>query len=151
MRLTSLALATATLLSGCVASSATPLPAPTPAAVEAEPTGRGFVMRVTSGERVGVDVDWAIFPDASWPLEGRRDRTPFQLDLPSGRVAVVVRPTNPRRTLEVTLYRRSADGSLKALGPASAAQPIGVVVLEPGDSVPSLLGPADGARMAGTP
>ena len=149
MRLVPLALAAAALLGGCVASSATPLPAtPAPAAAEEPPAGRGFVVRVTSGDRVGVDVDWAIFPDQSWPLEGRRDRTPFQLDLPSGRVAVIVRPTNARRTLEVTIYRRAADGSLKALGPASTPRPIAVVVAEPGDSIPALLAPG---AAAGTP
>jgi len=152
MRFTPLALAAVTLLPGCVASSATPLPAPAAAAAAEEPpAGRSFVVRVTSGDRIGVDVDWAIFPDESWPLEGRRDHTPFQLDLPAGRVAVIVRPTNPRRTLEVTLFRRASDGSLKALGPASAPQAIGVVVVEPGDSVPTLLRPADPTRMAATP
>ncbi|MBK7713994.1 MAG: hypothetical protein IPI38_00965 [Gemmatimonadetes bacterium] len=138
----------AILLPGCAASSAspaTPEPAPTPAA--ARPLS-SFVVKVTSGAREGVEVDWAIFPDESWPLEGRRDRTPFQLDLPQGRVAAIVRPTGRNRLLEVSLYRRLRDGSLERLQPPSGPHPIAVVVSEPGDSVPRILAPDDAASSA---
>lgn len=136
----------AALLPACAASSASPAtPEPAPAAVAARPLS-SFVVKVTSGTREGVEVDWAIFPDESWPLEGRRDRTPFQLDLPQGRVAAIVRPTGRNRRLEVSLYRRLRDGSLERLQPPTGPLPIAVVVAEPGDTVPRVL--AQGAAAA---
>lgn len=132
----------AALLPACAASSASPAtPEPAPAAAATRPLS-SFVVKVTSGAREGVEVDWAIFPDESWPLEGRRDRTPFQLDLPQGRVAAIVRPTGRNRLLEVSLYRRLRDGSLERLQPATAPLSIAVVVVEPRDTLPTILTPS---------
>lgn len=109
-----------------------------------------YVVRVTTAEREGVEVDWAIFPDESWPLEGRRDRTPFQLELPEGRVAVLLRPTRRNGQLEVTLLRREADGSLLRLG-TSPRLPIAVVVAERGSEPPTVLGPDQAAALGASP
>lgn len=136
----------AALLPACAASSASPAtPEPAPAAAAARPLS-SFVVKITSGARDGVEVDWAILPDESWPLEGRRDRTPFQLDLPEGRVAAIVRPTGRRRLLEVSLYRRLRDGSLERLQAPTGPLSIAVVVAEPGDTVPVILSPDAASR-----
>ena len=123
------ALATAALACAPAASPAVPTP-----------TRPAFVVKVTSGARENVAVDWAIFPDESWPLEGRRDRTPFELDLPAGRVAAIFRPTTPGRQVEITVFRREQDGSLLRVF-RSPSLPIAFVVRDRGDSVPAILGP----------
>ncbi len=131
----------ATLMLGCA-----PVAPPTP-----NPSGsRGFVIKVTTGQRESVSVDWAILPDESWPLEGRRDRTPFELDLPQGRVAALFRPTAAGRLLEVTVYQRDRDGSLVPLA-RSGTLPIAVVVREPRDTLPRILGPAATDAVGGGP
>ncbi|MBL8980119.1 MAG: hypothetical protein JNM53_17005 [Gemmatimonadetes bacterium] len=114
----------------------------------AQAPAASYVVRVTTGDREGVEVDWAIFPDESWPLEGRRDRTPFQLDLPAGRVAALLRPTRRTGRLEVTILRREPDGTLRRLG-TSASLPIAVVVADRASEPPAILGP-DSAPGLGT-
>jgi hypothetical protein len=124
--------------------------APGPSAQPAPRSSPSFLIKVTTGQRESVSVDWAIFPDESWPLEGRRDRTPFELELPPGRVAVILRPTVAGRTLEVTLYHRDSDGSLLRLQ-RSPSLPIAVVVVERGDSIPTVLGPEAAATLGPRP
>lgn len=116
----------------------------------AQAPAASYVVRVTTGDREGVEVDWAIFPDESWPLEGRRDRTPFQLDLPGGRVAALLRPTRRSARLEVTILRREADGTLRRLG-TSASLPIAVVVADRASDPPAVLGPDQAATLGTQP
>lgn len=126
-----------------------PTAPPGGASPAAPASAASYVVRVTTGDREGVEVDWAIFPDESWPLEGRRDRTPFQLDLPEGRVAALLRPTRRNGRLEVTILRREADGTLRRLS-TSASLPIAVVVSERPSEPPVVLGPEQAAP-PGTP
>jgi hypothetical protein len=100
------------------------------------------VVRISSGEVEGLSVDWAIFPDEGWPVEGRRDHTPFQTELPAGRVAAMFRPTLPGAKLEVVVLRRQPDGSLKRVS-GWGALPLAVVVVEPKAELPSILSSAE--------
>lgn len=133
-----------------LALACTPVASPGAAAPAAQASAASYVVRVTTGDREGVEVDWAIFPDESWPLEGRRDRTPFQLDLPAGRVAALLRPTRRHGRLEVTILRREADGTLRRLG-TSASLPIAVVVVERPPDPPAVLGPDQAATLQPQP
>jgi len=133
-----------------LALACAPVASPGGATPAAQASSASYVVRVTTGDREGVEVDWAIFPDASWPLEGRRDRTPFQLDLPAGRVAALLRPTRRNGRLEVTILRREADGTLRRLG-TSASLPIAVVVAERASDPPAVLGPDQAATLGTQP
>lgn len=130
----SLPIYAAALLLGLTAC--TPAPAPAP------PASPRYVVRVTSGEVEGLPVDWAIFPEEGWPLEGRRDRTPFQTELPVGRVAAMFRPTRSGAKLEVSILLHQSDGTLKRMSRYSAL-PLAVVVVEPKAEQPSVLGSAE--------
>ena len=110
-------------------------PPPTPAA----PVSPRYVVRVTSGDVNGLAVDWAIFPEEGWPLEGRRDRTPFETELPAGRVAAMFRPTDSTAKLEIVILRHQSDGRLKRVSKYHA-MPLAVVVVEPTAAEPSVLG-----------
>ncbi|HXW97220.1 MAG TPA: hypothetical protein VEI47_06505 [Gemmatimonadales bacterium] len=120
--------------------------APPPATPSPHPPG-AYVVRVTSGNRKGVQVDWAMVPDASWPIEGQRDKTPFELTIPTGRVATVFRPTSPTNLLEVTLLERQRDGTLRSIL-TSASTPVAVVVLDPAVGDPLVLAPEAGRRLS---
>lgn len=113
-----------------------------PAHTAAPPAPARYVVRVTTGEVQGLAVDWAIFPEEGWPLEGRRDRTPFQTELPPGRVAAMFRPTLSGEKLEIAIFLHRSDGSLKRVSRYSAL-PLAVVVLEPNAEQPSVLGSAE--------
>jgi hypothetical protein len=120
----------AALLLGLIAC--TPPPAP------ASPASPRYVVRVTSGDVSGLPVDWAIFPEEGWPLEGRRDRTPFQTELPAGRVAAMFRPTDSTVKLEIAILLHQSNGSLKRVSRYNA-MPLAVVVVEPTAEEPSVL------------
>jgi hypothetical protein len=89
-----------------------------------------YVVRVASGDREGVPVDWAILPDEGWPLEGRRDRTPFTTDLPSGQVAALFRIKTHSPVLDLTLLRRMPDGTLERLTTVTGLS-LGAVLVDP--------------------
>ena len=129
-----LSIQAAALLLGLTACAPSPATAP--------PATPRYVVRVTSGEVEGLAVDWAIFPEEGWPLEGRRDRTPFQTELPAGRVAAMFRPTRSGAKLEIGILLRQSDGALKRVSKYSAL-PLAVVVIEPKSELPSVLGSAE--------
>jgi hypothetical protein len=89
-----------------------------------------YVVRVSTGDREGISVDWAILPDEGWPVDGRRDRTPFTTELPTGRVAAIFRARPGAPPLEVTLLKRLPDGTLERHAVASDLT-LGVVVIDP--------------------
>jgi len=90
----------------------------------------------------GVAVDWAILPDEGWPVDGRRDRTPFSTDLPSGNVAALFRVKGHTPVLELTVLQRLPDGTLKRVAAAHHTA-FGVVVLKPGTGNPEILTTSD--------
>jgi hypothetical protein len=89
-----------------------------------------YVVRIASGDIEGVPVDWGILPDEGWPLDGRRDRTPFTTELPSGQVAALFRVKAPTPVLDLTLLRRMPDGTLQRLASASGLS-LGAVLVDP--------------------
>lgn len=113
-----------------------PPPSPGPAALPAQT----YVVRVSSGDLEGVPVDWAILPDEGWPIDGRRDRTPFTTELPTGQVAAVFRAKTHAAVLELTLLRRLPDGTLQRLATASGLQ-LGAVLVDPPAGRAEILAP----------
>ena len=103
----------------------------TPAGPVPATAGDGeYVVRVTTGDRENVPVDWAILPDEGWPIEGQRDRTPFTTTLPAGQVAAIFRTRSRETTLELTILKREADGSLRRLTTAGGLS-LGAVTVDP--------------------
>ncbi|MDZ4864702.1 MAG: hypothetical protein SGJ01_14825 [Gemmatimonadota bacterium] len=122
--------------------------APASSMTSATPDRTEYVVRVTSGETEGVAVDWALVPEDAWPVEGRRNDTPFLIELPHSRVALMIRPKQEDRLIEVTLLRREHDGTVKRLetiGPV----PLAVVAVRRGGGAPEILVPADPVGPAG--
>ena len=122
--------------------------APASSMTSATPDPTEYVVRVTSGEIEGVAVDWALVPADAWPVEGRRNDTPFLIELPHGRVALMIRPKQEERLIEVTLLRRELDGTvqrLETIGPV----PLAVVAVQRGGGAPEILVPADTVGPAG--
>ena len=99
---------------------------------------QNYVVRVSSGDLEGVAVDWAILPDEGWPVDGRRDRTPFSTDLPSGQVAALFRVKGHTPVLEITVLRQLPDGTLQRVAQARRTA-FGVVVLDPATGNPEIL------------
>lgn len=99
---------------------------------------QNYVVRVSSGDHEGVAVDWAILPDEGWPVDGRRDRTPFSTDLPSGQVAALFRVKGHAPVLDLTVLRRMSDGTLQRVARASRTA-FGVVILDPAAGTPQIL------------
>lgn len=118
MRVMTMVLGAATL----ACAPAGPVPAPA--------AGGEYVVRVSTGDRENVAVDWAILPDEGWPIEGQRDRTPFTTTLPAGQVAAIFRTRSGGTALELTILRREADGSLRRLTTASGLT-LGAVTVDP--------------------
>ncbi|MEO8634007.1 MAG: hypothetical protein ABI587_01910 [Gemmatimonadales bacterium] len=124
--------------------------APTSSITSTGPASARYVVRVTSGETEGVAVDWAFFPEDAWPVEGRRDDSPFLIGLPEARVALLIRPKLPGREIEVTILQRKPDGTLgrlQTIGPI----PLAVVSLDHSGGVPVLLAPADTGLLVRVP
>jgi hypothetical protein len=113
-------------------------PASVPGAV---PVATEYAVQVTTGEYQGIGVDWALLPDASWPPEGQRQKTPFQLTLPAGRTVAVFRPVPAGMQLEVTLFRREGGGGWRRVF-TSASMPVAVAIIEPGTGTPTVVGPS---------
>ena len=90
----------------------------------------------------------ASVSEDAWPVEGRRNDTPFLIELPHSRVALMIRPKQEDRLIEVTLLRREHDGTVKRLetiGPV----PLAVVAVRRGGGAPEILVPADPVGPAG--
>ena len=113
-------------LSSLLLLTCAPPPAGGPGPVRPET----FVVRVSSGDLEGLPVDWAILPDEGWPLDGRRDRTPFSTELPAGQVAALFRAKTHAAVLELTLLRRQPDGTLRRVASATGL-PLGAVIVDP--------------------
>ena len=122
--------------------------APTSSITNTGPASARYVVRVMSGEVEGVAVDWAFFPEDAWPVEGRRDATPFQIGLPAARVALLIRPTQSARAIEITLLQRQGDGTLRRLQTVVPV-PLAVVTLDRESGAPIVLARADTALLAG--
>ncbi len=103
---------------------------PPPSSGPAPSSTQSYVVRVSSGDLEDVPVDWAILPDEGWPVEGRRDRTPFTTELPTGQVAAVFRAKSHTVMLDLTLLRRLPDGTLQRIATASGL-PLGAVLVDP--------------------
>jgi hypothetical protein len=127
------------LLTICVAG--VPSCAPSAPAPGTAPVAPEYAVQVTTGEYQGIGVDWAVLPDGSWPPEGRRQKTPFQLTLPRGRTVAVFRPVPAGMQLEVTLLRREGGGAWRRLF-TSASLPVAVAIIEPGTGTPTVVGPS---------
>jgi hypothetical protein len=125
-----------------LAISVAGVPSCTPSAPvpDAAPVPAEYAVQVTTGEYQGIQVDWAVLPDGSWPPEGRREKTPFQLALPRGRTVTVFRPVAAGVQLEVTLLRRENGAWRRVL--TSPRLPVAVAIIEPGTGTPTVVGPA---------
>lgn len=110
-----------------------------PAPQGAVPGHATYVVRVSTGDREGVQVDWAILPDEGWPVDGRRDRTPFSTELPGGQVAAIFRSRTGSPPLQLVLLKRLPDGTLKRITVADDLT-LGVVVIDPGTRREEILG-----------
>lgn len=121
------------LLLVCCRPASSPVAGPSPQA-----PGR-YQVRVSTGSREGVVVDWAVLPEEGWPLEGQRGRTPFVTLLPPGRVSAIFRAAPGSNDLEISVSLRLSDGSYQRIA-SIAGIPTGVVIVEPGARI-QVLGP----------